>query len=1316
MTTRIVHRPGRVTHPISRPEPRVLDAPPPVDEGGGGGLPTQLILPLLGGLTSVTMMVVMRNGQKIFLLIAALVLVVALATGLFMVVSSRGQQLRRRAQSRELYLDHLERLRVQLDEQRDAVLAQASDLHPPTQLLPGVLRSPARLWERRHTDPDFGVLRVGVADQVWFSLALPPPQSPTQPHDPALLAQAERLATEMSVVSDLPVAVGLDSRGTAAIVGPREECLDAARTLLAQAAAWHSPDDLHVALVAPPAHVADWAGVDQLPHLVAGRLVDGPVPARRIAPTLPALARLLGSEIVDRLQAASTQKRAGAVGATLPTRLLVVVDAEPGPAAVLQSPDPDVSLSDLGITVVHLVRDRLDEPGDVAVRLSLRPEGAVLDVLAPDAQGDRPAPVRGIRVDRTSQQTLVSLARQLAPLRLTRAAHQVTDGHTLGDVFELLGIPSVERLDLDTLWLPRSASDFLRVPLGYDDHGDVVALDLKESAQLGMGPHGICIGATGSGKSEMLRTAILGLALHHPPEDLSMILVDYKGGAAFAPFASLPHVAGLIDNLADDAQLTERARASIQGEVIRRQQQLKDAGHLSSIGHYRRLRATDRPDLPPMPHLFVVIDEFGELLTAEPEFTDLFLQIGRIGRSIGVHLLLSSQRIEAGRLRGLDTYLSYRIGLRTFSEAESQVVLDTKDAFHLPPLPGYGYLKVDTSVYQRFRAGYVSGRVDRDAGVEEPLEQERPAPLILPPYNTIAAGEDSDANEVSLQPPSFDVERTLVDAAVERLRVAGRDVSPVWLAPLPERMGLDRVVGEARHTDLGAIMGLADDPAHQDQAAWVLDLARGGGHVAVIGAPQSGRTTFLRTMAVSLALTHRPEQVSIYGMDATGAGLARIEGFPHVGGVATRAHGDRMRRLIEELNGMLAERERTFQSFDVDSLEQLRRLHAQGRLPRLPSADVVVLIDGFGTLRSDFEELLDPLGDLIAKGGSFGIHFVVTLNRWGDLRIAQQTLFGTRVELRLNDPSDSIIDRKLSQTLTADRPGRAITGDKLFAQVALPVLEEVPDDQVVEAMEALAVRSRAAHAGPGAAPIRLLPLHLPADQLWPPHVEPEAIPFGQRQDSMDNALWELLGPDQHLLVFGDARCGKSTLLRTLARGLVARFTDDELIIAVMDTRGTVPAAIPDDHLAGHAASAREARGLAVAIARQLEQRATTPPAARAGQPRIVLLVDDYDILDAGGANPLEPIVPHLPSARDLAFHIVLTRPVSGVSRALFGQTLQAIRDTSGSLFVMSGDRSEGQIAPGVRAQQLPPGRGQFVRRAERPFIVQVAMDPPTPTP
>ena len=211
------------------------------------------------------------------------------------------------------------------------------------------------------------------------------------------------------------------------------------------------------------------------------------------------------------------------------------------------------------------------------------------------------------------------------------------------------------------------------------------------------------------------------------------------------------------------------------------------------------------------------------------------------------------------------------------------------------------------------------------------------------------------------------------------------------------------------------------------------------------------------------------------------------------------------------------------------------------------------------------------------------------------------------------------------------------------------------------------------------------------------------MPFGVRQDSMEDAFWELLDTDQHLLVLGDARCGKSTLLRTLARGLVRRFSSDELVIAVMDSRGTVPAAIPEEYLAGHAKSTRDAAGLAVSIAKELESRTTMPPAERAGAPRVVLMVDDYDILNAGGSEPLHPIVPYLPSARDLGFNVVLTRTVAGITRALYTEAIQGLRDTGGTTFLMSGDRSEGQI--------MPPGRGQLLRRGQRPVIVQAAGEP-----
>ena len=250
-----------------------------------------------------------------------------------------------------------------------------------------------------------------------------------------------------------------------------------------------------------------------------------------------------------------------------------------------------------------------------------------------------------------------------------------------------------------------------------------------------------------------------------------------------------------------------------------------------------------------MPHLFVVIDEFGELLTAEPEFVDLFITIGRIGRSIGVHLLLSSQRIEGGKLRGLDTYLSYRIGLRTFSESESAVVLDTPDAFHLPAIPGYGYLKVDTSVYRASGRATSPGPCPVRSPPPADADAEPAAPLLLPTYNGLArpdAGEDAESELLATR------RRPAAGRRVRRPRCRARAATTArsrpsgcrrcrrgwpWPGSLIRRR---RTAGQRRAACVP--IGLLDHPAKQQQAPWLLDLSRGGGHLAVIGAPQSGRT------------------------------------------------------------------------------------------------------------------------------------------------------------------------------------------------------------------------------------------------------------------------------------------------------------------------------------------------------------------------------------------------------------------------------------------------------------------------------------------
>jgi S-DNA-T family DNA segregation ATPase FtsK/SpoIIIE len=1320
MSTRLIHRPARTTRPPAPPEPRTIEAPPNLPDGKGGSIATSL-LPVAGVMSSVVMMTVMRNSQ--FAALGAIILVVTIAGSVILVFSQRGKAQRTRRTQREAYLAYLEDQREELSSEERERRESTQVLNPPPDALYDIVRDPARLWERRRLDADFLRIRVGTGEMRVRDLKIGQQGSSVlTPPDEFMLNEASALVNRFSTGTELPLTVPLDRVGNVSVIGRREDTLKVARALLVQTAATHAPDDVAMALATPGDRITEWEWAKWLPHLLDPEQFDGPVAARRIAPSLPQLARQIGAELRRRASYAAEVRRglSDRDALAMSSRLLVVADAHGDDAVDLPRPDDAVGLRDMGVTVLHLLDERVQEPGHVGVRITVDGDR----ILIEDLREAEPISAHGT-VDEVGVPFAEGLARMLAPLRLS-ADSMGADAPLTGpvDFADLLGIDDVAHLDLARLWAPRGERAFLRVPIGVSDSREPVLLDLKESSELGMGPHGLCVGATGSGKSELLRTLVLALVATHPPEDLALVLVDYKGGATFAPFSDLPHVAGVITNLENQAGLVERVHASLAGEVKRRQQVLKDAGNVADIGHYAALRAEKRPDLEPLPHLFVVIDEFGELLTAKPDFIDLFLSIGRIGRSIGVHLLLSSQRIEGGKLKGLDTYLSYRLGLRTFSADESRTVLDTTDAFHLPPLPGFGYLKVDTSHYERFKASYVSGAY-RGPVQRESAEDTGPLALEYEAYNTLGE-EQNTPSEDQPQMRRRETGPTEMGVLIDQLEGAGaRPVRQIWLPPLPSAVALDKVAGPVevgprgmqlakRKGPLQVPLGILDDPTKQWQGQWYLDLTLAGGHAAIIGGPASGKTTLLRTLALSLALTHTPQEVGVYGLDLVGGGLQALSGLPHVGGIAGRADRERAARTIDSVRAMLDQREELFRIHNIDSLEQLRTLRAAGRVRELASTEIVLLIDGFGALRDDFEELDDAVVDILKRGSGYGIHVVAGMLRWNDVRIATQSQFGTRVELRLNDPSESSVDRKLAQTLAPEEKGRVLTDGKLFAQVALPRTDSLADTTDLGAvLERTARTIRATWTGEVAQPVRVLPHLLEPQALPGPSSEPRRVPIGLDQTQLAPVLLDLFEHDQHLMIMGDSECGKTNLLKVLAQGLIERYGDDEIVFGVFDPRRGLRGAIPEEYRGGYAYNAKLCAGLAAGIAGELEKRLPDEgadsedlePGSFSG-PRIVILVDDYDVLTTAGQQPLAPFVPYIPSAVDIGLHFVLTRRVAGASRGLYEPLLQSLRESGASALVMAGDRSEGQLFPGVYAGPQPPGRGVLIRRGEPNRLIQ----------
>ena len=359
-----------------------------------------------------------------------------------------------------------------------------------------------------------------------------------------------------------------------------------------------------------------------------------------------------------------------------------------------------------------------------------------------------------------------------------------------------------------------------------------------------MGPHGLIIGATGSGKSELLRTLVPSLAITHSSEALNFVLVDFKGGATFASLDALPHTSAVITNLAEELSMVDRMQDALAGEMTRRQELLRAAGNYVSRYDYEQARAAGEP-LTPLPSLLVICDEFSELLAAKPDFIDLFVMIGRLGRSLGVHLLLATQRLEEGGCAGWRRTCPTGSACAPSRPMESRIVLGVPDAYELPNAPGHGYLRSDTQTLLRFRAAYVSGpyRRGRAAGRPQAAVQAPDRPVRVGPCPRRRAGGGAQAARARGGGGQADLH-----ARRDRRTVCtgtGPPAHQVWLPPLvraaePDRAARPLVVDPARGLvaagrpgagGLAVPVGIVDRPYEQRRDPLVVDLDGAGGHV-----------------------------------------------------------------------------------------------------------------------------------------------------------------------------------------------------------------------------------------------------------------------------------------------------------------------------------------------------------------------------------------------------------------------------------------------------------------------------------------------------
>ncbi|MEV0133084.1 type VII secretion protein EccCa [Dactylosporangium sp. NPDC050688] len=1289
-----------------------LQEPPPLPEHQQNLSSLFMYLPMAIA-SSATVLLFSRSGAGsgvTMYLAAGLLVVSTIGTVVAQLIKNAGDRKKRVGHERRDYLRYLSQTRKKIRQTITAHRNAQSWQHPDPQLLWSVVRT-SRLWERRPTHEDFGEVRIAVGEQRLATRLMPLSTKPIEDLEPLSAHALRRFIAAYSTVADQPVALYLRGYARVLFDGEREAILGMVRALLGQLAVFHSPDDMRVAVCVSDARRSAWDWVKWLPHALHPIEEDGAGPVRQVAGSLGELVGLMGDELTERPPFDPDAEPSR----DEPYTVLILDDAR-----IQEGSRLDTS-GYRNVTVIDVAETLSWRHHSYALRLEVTAE----DVHTVSVEGNREETRDRIgRPDRLSVPRAAALARLLAPYRLSISA-DVSEPLTANvDLTTLLNIPDLSTHDAVAFWRSRPAAQALRVTIGVAQDGSPIEVDIKESALGGMGPHGMLIGATGSGKSELLRTLVLSMALCHSSESLNFILVDFKGGATFLNLDQLPHTSAVITNLADEVALVARMQDALHGELIRRQELLRAAGNFSSRLEYEQARANGA-GLAPLPTLFVVVDEFSELLSAHREFMDLFVMIGRLGRSLGVHLLLASQRLDEGRVHQLETHLSYRISLRTFSAIESRSVLGVPDAYQLPTSPGNGYLKSDVATLTRFKAAYVSGpyRPARRAGRRALIAGQ------VVPYSVGYVAPRAPLPEAEAPEPVEErVEaKSILLTTVDRLRGVGMPAHRVWLPPLDEPPTLDELMGEcgtdprygycvldAERGTLRVPVGIIDRPFEQRRDPLIADMSGAGGHVAIAGGPQSGKSTLLRSLMLGLALTHTPAEVQFYCLDFGGGTLGTLANLPHVGGVTGRLDPDRVNRTITEIAGMLANRERMFTERGIDSMTTYRRMRAAGELAEERFGDVFLVVDGWSTMRQDYQDQAAQISAIAPRALNYGVHLLIASNRWTDITPALRDQIATRFELKLGDPVESLVNMRMAGSVPRI-PGRGLTDGKLHYLTALPRVDGVSDAQsLAEATSAAVEAIRQGWRGPVAQPVRMLPALLHAAELPTPTGDLR-VALGVEERELAVA-WHDFDESPHLFVVGDAESGKTNVLRLVSHAITARYSPEEAQIALVDFRRELTASVPDEYRLGYAVSIDVVKEIIDGVTAALQARVPgadiTPEQLRRRDwwsgPRIFLIVDDYEMLGVNVMrHPFDPLLPLMAQAADIGLHVVVTRAANGASRSMNDQLIRRLLELNTQSLLMSCPLAEGLLFGTIKPRQLPAGRAQRIARREV-YLMQTA--------
>ncbi|MFI8205211.1 FtsK/SpoIIIE domain-containing protein [Streptomyces sp. NPDC085937] len=1002
-----------------------------------------------------------------------------------------------------------------LEEQHKLRLA----LPDPATLLQMASQPMERLWERRWEDPDFLSVRVGTTD-------LPSSSSVEDP------SEEEHRRTSVPLLNQVPVAIELRKAGVAGIAGPGASRL--AAWLAAQSAALHSPSDLRLVVLAGPEGQSNWSWTRWLPHTQA----QGEDAHVLVGSTADSLARRigeLGQIVAARVAAGSDLVRGGVNG--YPDILVVLEQARrarslPGVIGLLRD-GPSV-----GVHIICIDREERLLPEECGAVVLTQPDAPTSQVRSGTA-----AAVKDVRTDSPEPDWYEHFGRALAPLRGVGNS----DESALPGSVRLLDLLGLEPPSADAVvagWSLNGRSTRAVLGVGYDGE---FAIDLVRD-----GPHALIAGTTGAGKSELLQTLVATLAVVNRPDEMTFVLVDYKGGSAFAECADLPHTVGLVTDL--DTQLVERALVSLGAELRRRETQLAQAS-AKDIEDYLDKRSRGGNVLPPLPRLLLVIDEFASMARELPDFISGLVNIAQRGRSLGIHLVLATQRPGGAVTPDIRANTNLRIALRTTDGGESRDVIDAPDSGDISPSnPGRAYARLGPSALLPFQAGRVGGRRpagQADEGSKAPIRAE------IIPWSALGGPLPKPGSRDTASSPAQSEVVTDLAVLVNTLAQAAKQAeiplqaSP-WLPPLPTKLPWTPPAAPKPAAERDAALppvafGLVDLPAAQTRSPLFFDLDRSG-HLHVIGSPRSGRSQALRTLAAALAQAHGADDVHLYGIDCGNGALNALTSLPHCGAVVDRNQTERLGRLLDRLNAELSARQTLLGVRGTADLAELRMSQPPGER----SPHIVLMVDRLEVFEREFTSFdngsyMERMLRLLRDGPGAGIHVVLA----GDRVLGNSRFSGTtedKVVLRMNDRQDYSTVGIPTKSAPTDPPaGRALrTQDLCELQIAV-LDQDLSGTAQAQALEHLGreLTERESEVPEGRRALRLdvLPERLSYTDAMNLHTSGGPM---RPLVAVGGDVLTSLGPDLSdvptFVIAGPPRTGRSTALLTAAHSLLASGT------------------------------------------------------------------------------------------------------------------------------------------------------------------------------